>query len=155
MPTTKVLVPVPSCCQVHIPWFMDGRACATFRGAPCVDGSFLERSGELAAGVGASPPPSLLPLPPLLSTLRLPAADRPNARPCVDDGAGDGAGTRQPLSPLPVRRLLLLLLPTAVADHKRDGGLADRQFLRLKPGPELVRGLVDRGAAFARDQAQG
>jgi hypothetical protein len=150
---------------------MDGRACATFRGGNCVDGSFLERPGELAAGVGASqPPPSrLLLLPPRLSTLRQPADVRLSASPSVDYGDGAAAaacgspsaarqppkrrpsaataGTRPPLGPL--RRLL----PTVVADHKRDSGLADRQFFRLKPGPELVRALIDRGAAFARDQA--
>ena len=33
--------------SVHIPWFMDGTIAATFRGQNFVDGSFLQRDGEL------------------------------------------------------------------------------------------------------------
>jgi hypothetical protein len=40
------------CClaSVHIPWFLDGRPLATYRGAPCVDGSFLARRGHYLPG---------------------------------------------------------------------------------------------------------
>ena len=80
--------------SVHIPFFMDGQFFATFRGKPCIDGSFLIQPGELSAGANRA--------------------------------------------------------ASIMVDHKDDASLEDGQFLRLKPGPDLVRALIERGAAFSR-----
>jgi hypothetical protein len=140
---------------------MDGRACATFRGLPCVDGSFLERPNEIAASASVSPPD----LPP-----SQPSSQLTEQNPAARDGGPDrrvgaqaaAAATKVSGSPssdlVEPRRVkedatLEQLLPTVVADHKLDDGLADRQFLRLKPGPELVRALIERGKVYAQENS--
>jgi len=139
---------------------MDGRAWATFRGLPCVDGSFLERPNEIAASMSvslsglpqSSPQSSKLPRKTAAGQSDVPGSGSMESQPAtvaVDEAHPISASDLESTSLKDVQ--LELLLPTVIADHKVDDGLADRQFLRLKPGPELVRALIDRGAAYAQE----
>jgi hypothetical protein len=40
--------------------------------------------------------------------------------------------------------------PTLIASHALDPSLRDEPFVRLKPGPELVQELMNRGASCGR-----
>jgi len=111
--------------SVHIPLFMDGKFFAEFRGAKYIDGSFLAAPGDLALPAPPSTPP--------LSPASL-----------ID--SKDGTASKEGgLFECPV-----LVLPGVLVDHKLDPGLQGGGFVKLQPGPELVRALMRQGAAFAR-----
>lgn len=114
--------------SVHIPLFMDGRVFA-------------------AAGSGASQGLRLI------DGSFLPSPVSPSVG--VERGGGGegvvGRGKPHNCGDLDVAARP----PDAIVDHKVDPSLADEAFVQLKPGVELVRALMDRGARYGYGHGGG
>jgi hypothetical protein len=164
------------CCMasVHIPWFMDGKFLNSgFRGLRCVDGSFLALPGELSAASEASVTTTTsaktVEASSSSSSSSVAQAEASEASAAVSgvdtaEGQANVAEAMPSMEASSAKRAarkdqelgggapsLVLLHPNISIDHKLDAALAEDQFfVKLKPGPDLVRELLTRGSHFAR-----